>query len=143
MTVGRWRSVLVRAGALVALTLLGWCAPATARAGCGDYVVLDAHPALAESAAHPTPAVAPTRPTPLRLPVPCHGPTCGRGSLPPLNAVPPVAPSTDQWGEVGSCSMLPEPGEPAPWSLSALGHPRHRPTSIYHPPRLLPFSIPI
>jgi hypothetical protein len=142
MTVSRWRSVLVRAGALVALTLLGWCAPSGARAGCGDYVVLDAHPALAAPAAHDTPAAVPqTRSTPMRLPVPCHGPTCSRGSLPPWNAVPPSPTHTEQWGQVGSFSLLAEQGRLARCCLPETGQPQHCPSSIYHPPRLSRSSV--
>jgi hypothetical protein len=141
MTVGRWRSVLIRAGALLTLTLLGWCAPAVARAGCGDYVVLDSHPALAAAAAHDSPTAVPQpRPTPMRHPAPCHGPMCSRGSLPPWNAVPPAPTPSEQWGQVGSYPLFADQGGLAWCCLPQTGRPQHHPSGIYHPPRPFPSS---
>jgi hypothetical protein len=141
MMAGRWPPVLVRTGALLALAVLGWCAPAGARAGCGDYVVLELHPAPAASASQDTPAVVSRiEAAPVRHRVPCHGPLCSRGSLPPWNAVPPSQTPAEQWGEVGSSSLFGDQGGPASCCLPPASGPRRYCSSIYHPPRLLPSS---
>jgi hypothetical protein len=142
MTVGRWRSILVRAGALLALALLGWSAPAGARAGCGDYVVLDAHGALTAPAIHDSPAVAPEpRPVPAPHPAPCHGPLCSRNSMPPWNAVPPSPAPIEQWGQVGSVLLFADRGGLRCCYGSPIGRPQHHPAVIYHPPRTSPAFV--
>src|SRR5262249_9765511 len=90
--VGGWRSLLLLPGTLLAFFAASLCAPATAHASCGDYVVLGGPTPAPAAAALPPHVDSPGKPAP-----PCHGPTCSRGTLPPL--LPPAAPvaTPDEW----------------------------------------------
>src|SRR5437879_2527537 len=83
------RSLLVLAGAPLALLVLGWLAPGSARATCGDYVVMGKSAGHAttdgQTAAHDFGGEKPA-------PSPCTGPLCSRRA--PLPVVPPAPPPT-------------------------------------------------
>jgi hypothetical protein len=115
----RRRPALPLLGALLALAAGFCCAPPAARASCGDYVVLDHRPAS------PAPAV-PAHP--------CHGPSCSRGSLPPLVPLTTAPSGPDRWGHLD-----PPPVEPPVPSFrigsAEPSRPTHHPAGVYHPPR--------
>jgi hypothetical protein len=116
----RWRFATAALLALAAVALL---APAEARATCGDYVVL--HPSAGEH----------QPPVPADSPLPCSGPSCSEGSLPPLTPLAPPAPAAEKWG----CAS-PEAARGAPPLEGAVPDPTtprplHRGPSVYHPPR--------
>src|SRR5262245_25589648 len=78
------------AGALVALVLVA-CAPAAARASCGDHVIISRG---APAAAEPNPPVP-------AAPRPCHGPTCSQRPADPAPVAPPTtAEPSEEWGLV-------------------------------------------
>ncbi len=120
MIVGRWRSVLWLTGALLALSLGGWVAPAPARAACGDYVTF--------GHAHPQPPTSPAQP--------CRGPLCSHGAVPPPAPVPP-APTTlaEEWAQLLTPAP-PDNPEARGWCFdSGPDRPLSRGRTVFHPPR--------
>jgi len=124
--------VRCRCWPLLPAVLLGaWlCAPAAARASCGDYVTLGGKPAHGEQQA------APDRP-PAPMP-PCHGPSCSgvpRPDAPMPPAPAPTGPHADEWGWLCAAPGGPEFG-PIAWLRDADAvFPVSPATSIFHPPR--------
>src|SRR5947209_14870599 len=89
-----WRWTVFPAGVACLLLAGGPFAPA-ARAACGDYVTLAAHPAPAAPAGQDTAHHFPH--------TPCTGPMCDRSPASPVSATPVVLPvSAERWG----CSDL-------------------------------------
>jgi hypothetical protein len=125
--VGCWRSLLLLPGTLLAFLVAALGAPATAHASCGDYVVLGSpttHAAVPSHADHPR-----------KLPEPCHGPACSRGTLPPL--LPPAVsvPTPEEW-TLPAVERLAASPDPSGWCPEpAAQRPRKSSTSIFHPPR--------
>jgi hypothetical protein len=130
-----WRWGRRLAGVALPLLVIVLATPATARASCGDYVVLGSGPG--HSAGRPTMATQRHESMPsIPVPTPCSGPGCNRGTPLPLPA--PATISSLQ-GEDWVClpdRLLPTDApivtrlqeQPAP---ATEGHLR----SIYHPPR--------
>jgi hypothetical protein len=119
---------------LPAVLLGAWlCAPAAARASCGDYVTFGGKPAHgpphAAGDGHPTPLPAPTPP--------CHGPSCSGSPLPlaPPPAPAPTGPHADEWGWLSTAAGGPESGPEPRWYDRPAPRPFCLPTSIFHPPR--------
>lgn len=108
-----------------ALTLsAAWLlAPASARAECGDYVMVEDQEEHMPRPGSPTPG-------------PCSGHDCRQTPNVPLR--PPTPPATSNLND-WACLLGRIDPPPATARRFALhddpGHPIHRPTSIFHPPR--------
>ncbi len=132
--VRRWvRCVAAWAWPLVACVLL---APASARASCGDYVIVNGRqPNLAGH--HGAMAAEPGRsehgPGPAQ---PCSGPTCSARPQAPLSPIPSYPPpSSQEWGTISEPLVLLPPTPTArlagdPLLLTSIGK-----RAIFHPPR--------
>jgi hypothetical protein len=125
----------------VALTLLAGVplAPSTARASCGDYVLMaGSHaPPRAEPMQHPIDTPRPAHPAPADKKLPCSGPLCSQRPFVPLPA--PAAPVSLTGHPEWACALA-LPPLPRPGSLSYLPgddpvRSVHRGASIFHPPR--------
>jgi hypothetical protein len=121
----RW--VRLAVGGLWTLALGTAFAPAEARAGCGDGLVL-------LHAAGPPRTTRPDRPQP--APLPCSGPSCSRIPL-----APPLAPATPPVLRVDETGALAPPPLLAPPSLldrpidGVSSRPVRQTADVYHPPR--------
>lgn len=127
------RSRLDLAGSAAAALLAGVLfAPTPAQAGCGDYVHIAARTA---APAAERPAVPQPGPAPADSPIPCNGPHCSQGRLPP--PAPPVATPAlaDQWAYATGEVVPPSDAAAAGRRDEPPARPRHQPRSIYHPPR--------
>jgi hypothetical protein len=122
-----WRWVRLLAGVVLPLLAGILAAPATARASCGDYVLLGNHPAALPEA----PPGSQTQPRP------CSGPLCSRPT--PLPSAPVATTPTPVEDR---CCPLP----PLLLDDSQAGErlleffcpkPRHPSVAVYHPPRPL------
>src|SRR6516162_8668064 len=126
-----WRALGWLAGWAVPILAGLLCAPADARAECGDYVVTRrSHAEISLPAGQPTPAA----PRPHK---PCSGPHCSKAPAAPLAPAPTTpTPTSQEWGcildglglaSLVSNARLDEPHVPRPVRLAA---------GIFHPPRL-------
>ncbi len=115
-------------------------APSSARAGCGDYVLIGSK---AGPTAHASPSPHPQG-MPQQMPSaphnghsPCSGPMCSKAPLPL-----PVAPATvvlERGPEAALAAILPPVSARQPitrWLDGLPGRTVHRGTDVYHPPRL-------
>jgi hypothetical protein len=121
------------AGWVLPIVAVLCCAPAVARAGCGDYVAtrLDQHAQMTLSEQQHAPVV------PAAPHKPCKGPHCSRGPAAPLSPVPVVAPPTPQeWGSLLAGPALTAPGNRIMRNEFDSVHPIHLASSLFHPPRL-------
>jgi hypothetical protein len=125
-----WRWVRLSAGVVLPLLLGVLAAPGTARATCGDYVLLGGHP---------VPAATPEAPPAPPQPGPCSGPLCSRPTSLPLSPVSTApAPVEDRCcpppplllDDCQAVARLLERSCPKPSRSSV---------AVYHPPR--PFAV--
>src|SRR5262245_17498509 len=90
--------------AVLAAIAWGWLAPTSARASCGDYVVIPGEqPAHSTPSTHdlvPPPPVDSPTPSPDRLPEPCHGPRCSAPAPTPLTVAPVPVLHLEEWAVV-------------------------------------------
>jgi hypothetical protein len=106
-------------------------APAPARAGCGDHVVVIASPEKTPPLSAPAVPVAPAKKN-----APCSGPHCSRAPLTPAPApAVPVGPGGPEWAYLLQPLLLPSNYS----TLYFWEAPREQPlflaSSVYHPPR--------
>jgi hypothetical protein len=136
----RFAASVVRRVLLVtlALTLAALLMPATARAGCGDYVTRGGsaltHPDN-HSPAQGAKAIASDRATNIPC-VPCRGPHCSRGTPPPSAPVASARVIVQEWACMATLHFMPTvcpafspQDEPEYISCNFL-------SSIFHPPRV-------
>src|SRR5947199_57211 len=110
-----WRWRVRGAASLLAVLAALYFAPAPARAGCGDYVVLG--PTSSSFAPHAAPAHEPGPSTPAKQnqPAPCSGPNCSRAPVEaPLTPPNPSDGPDEQWASVLSSFTADTPG-PGTW----------------------------
>src|SRR6266545_5019194 len=127
--------------AVLAAIAWGWLAPTSARASCGDYVVIPGeHPAHSAPSTHqvvPRPPVdSPTLP-PHRLP-PCHGPRCSAPAPTPLTVAPVPVLELEEWAIVARLGLPLSCGVRSCLVLRAPEGLRHRPGTVFRPPRFAP-----
>jgi hypothetical protein len=123
----------------VALALLAGALflPATARASCGDYIMLGSQgqgpsASLGDMSAHTDPSRT-QGPSPMRAP--CSGPTCSQQSIPiaPPPATNPV--EEERWAFPLGFPWFLEDNGTLVLATTAPSRSVHRPSSVYHPPR--------
>jgi hypothetical protein len=128
---GLFAKLLTRrwAGAMTALLVTAWLAPASAQAGCGDYVAIPGED-------HPMPGQGQPSPKPPQQPFsPCTSAVC----LPPADMAlaGPSNSSSDvdslAWRKQHGC-VLPAPEERLPISMD-FHVIQGSPQAIFHPPR--------
>lgn len=108
------------AGVLLAAGLAA--SSATARADCGDHVLV-----LGKGGEPPA-----------SLPLmPCHGPNCSNAPkpLPPMTAAPTVTAPPQEWGVSALVPALDSDPDSSAVVPDAAGRPVRRSTSLFHPPR--------
>jgi hypothetical protein len=121
--------------AIAILALAGYAGfVSSAHASCGDYVVYRSMPAKHASTAA-LPARQPLKDnSPLRLP--CPGPNCQRGSLPPLAPARLVTPPPSvELGCVASAHPNPQADLFCLLAELQLAYPSQLISLVYHPPR--------
>lgn len=127
-------------GGLSSLLLLFVLAPTTARATCGDHVI------IGRQAASPVPSAAPSalRPEPMpppNHPRPCSGPQCSRCPTVP-DSVPAAPPSTVvQWLHVTTVLPFRQPQLMFDFCQDHAPRLPRQGLVIYHPPRYVPTSF--
>jgi len=129
---GLSRKVQLASGATFGLLLGLFACPSTARAGCGDYVLLGQKPA---GQAMTMPEKHLPHPSRSDHKFPCSGPHCSRGSQSPLQPVTTISSTVEHWALAQFSLILKdqESGQPAP-SLD-LGQSLRNEYSVFHPPR--------
>ncbi len=144
-----WRWRIARTGTLCLLVAGALAAPSSARADCGDYVMVTPAQGGGHSSAPHHGSATPQQPTPGRptqaspgepsapaSPLPCSGPSCS--GLPP--ASPPVSASPrslniESWADLGE-ALLPDETDPVlPFPSEREAAPDRHPEDVYHPPR--------
>jgi hypothetical protein len=102
----------------------------TARAECGDYVVLGHHLAMPLSSVHDQHLAVPNHRAP------CSGPSCRHQPADtPVPAVPTPSPRSPEWGSLNTGIASAEPMAAATIAPRDAGRPIQRGTDVYHPPR--------
>lgn len=113
------------AGGALLLACAVACAPARARAECGDYVHIPNGTQAADHQGDPAPG-----------PKPCHGPNCSKAPAAPVTPLPAPAPTPP---EAKACPAgLRDVGDgQSSWRLppATAGRPTQLPSSVFHPPR--------
>jgi hypothetical protein len=130
-------SSLIRGGRAAVLLVAAACAtPDRASAECGDYVTILNAPA---GSTHSMPATTETGETPAPMRTPCRGPNCQGAPVRDFPPLTPVSPVGSQVKEQAQCLDAVDRAESQREILdrdSSSSRPIHRPTSIFHPPRL-------
>lgn len=137
----RSRSARQLAGALLALAVTWLCAPPSARAECGDYVIRGGHASTQTAAPEGdvpdglllAVPLGPGYPAPVRNA--CQGLQCSRRPALPLPPVTVTGWNAEQWGCPPVPALVPGPDGAARPVHEGRLHPRRRSCGIYHPPR--------
>ena len=106
------------------------CAPAGARADCGDYVVTRlSHAEMPQLADQPTPAA----PRPHK---PCSGPYCSKAPAAPMAPAPTApTPTSQEWGYLFDALALTSAISSVQLDEPRAARPIHLASDIFHPPR--------
>jgi hypothetical protein len=121
------------------LAALAWglFAPASSHASCGDYVIIGGeHSTPAAPSTHQFAPSFPEPPADLpAAPAPCHGPRCSAPAPTPLTVTPVPVLHLEEWAAVsGLGPFLPGAARSSP-PLDERTRPRHRPGTVFRPPR--------
>src|SRR5262249_6353611 len=112
-------------------------APSSARASCGDYVIVNGRGPNVTVHHGAMPAAEPGRSAPVHGPTkPCSGPTCSARQHVPIAPAPSSPPPPAQaWGPIGEPLDFPLPSPTARVAGDRLLPPGIIVRTIFHPPR--------
>ena len=126
-----WRWLRLLAGVVLPLLAGMLAAPATARATCGDYVLLDGRPVPPHSSEAP--------PAPPPQPRPCSGPLCSRPTPLPLTPVSAAPVPVEDRCYPPPPSLLADSRAVARILELSCPKPAHGSVAVFRPPR--PFAV--
>ena len=140
---------------VLALLVAMLCAPLSAHAGCGDYVIMSGRSAHSEDSARHRKVFLPT-PVPANHPLArrlqngqdsipeqsrCHGPGCSSRSIPLSAPATDTSVSIDHWGDVSQVLVLPVLAASRLLVERRQGFAEGCRSSIFRPPRDLPCRL--
>src|SRR5437867_7525779 len=125
-----------------AILALGFATPTSVWAECGNYVHTgnNAGPMMVQQSATPRDTAQnanPDSPAPSPGHLPCRGPTCSRGGIPPAAPLPSLTTTLQEWAWLHFTPERPLADPSSFLLVNPSARPVRRAAGIFHPPRFV------